>query len=394
MATPEELMLRDLLDKYASVEVDRAYSRLYPEQGLASRMFAYFHGALNDLFAFMNSKARTNRHFNADESRRLIALMEEIQDARTILRRVGMGFEVTAVYTAVLDYCKTFLSESYGSGIPDDFKRIELVKYEPVFISSETEIRLPDRWKSVKLKMVGEGAYARVYEFTDPEYGSKFALKRAKRDLSEADLIRFRKEFELLKKLRFPYVLEVHRYSSDRHEYTMEHCDETLAQYIERNNARLSFETRRRVALQFLYGLYYLHSKGYLHRDVSYRNVLVKRYDGVAAVVKLSDFGLIKELDSEFTRTNSELRGTILDPTIQSFKEYDVVNEIYSIGFVLSFIFSGRRDIAACRGAVRAIIDKCVAHDRASRYQSVRPIIFEIEGLSSSALGSRSEAPA
>jgi eukaryotic-like serine/threonine-protein kinase len=72
------------------------------------------------------------------------------------------------------------------------------------------------------------------------------------------------------------------------------YCDATLGQYIASNNAKLSFGTRKRVALQFLYGLNYLHSKGHLHRDVSYGNVLVKRYDGVAVVVKLSDFGLLR----------------------------------------------------------------------------------------------------
>lgn len=394
MAAPEELMLRDLLDKYASIEVDPAYLRLYPERVAARRMFAHFHCQLNDLFAFMNSKARTNRHFNAEESRQLIALIEDIQDSQKVLQRVGMGFDVRPDYVEIIDYCKLFLAETYGSEIPEDFKKIELVKYEAIFLSSGTEIRLPDRWKNVKLKMVGEGAYARVYQYTDPEYDRKFALKRARPELSEGDLVRFRREFELLKELRFPYVLEVYRYSSDRNEYTMEYCDETLAEYIAKNNGKLSFETRKRVALQFLYGLNYLHSKGYLHRDVSYRNVLVKRYDGVAAVVKLSDFGLIKERGSDYTRTNSELRGTILDPTIRSFKDYEVVNEIYSVGFVLSFIFSGRKDIAACRGAIREIIDKCVVHDHTLRYQDVRSIIPAIEALTPSELKTPSEAPA
>lgn len=394
MATPEELMLRDLVDKYAGVSVHPAYSRLYPEQGPTSRMFADFHQRLNELFDFMNAKARTNRHFNADESRRLIALIDEIEDAQRILKRVGINFTIGDGYRVVIESCKAFLSESYGSPIPEGFRKIGLEKYEPVFLLPETEIRLPDRWRNVKLKMVGEGAYAIVYRYTDPEYGVDFALKRAKGGLDEKDLVRFRKEFELLKRLRFPYVLQVYRYSADRHEYTMECCDVTLGQYIANNNAKLSFEIRKRVALQFLYGLNYLHSKGHLHRDVSYRNVLVKRYDGMAVVVKLSDFGLLKERDSELTRTESELRGTILDPTIRSFKEYNVLNEIYSIGFVLSFIFSGRKDITACTGAIRAVIDKCVVYDHAARYQDVRSIIGDIEALVPTASEFKSETPA
>jgi eukaryotic-like serine/threonine-protein kinase len=79
---------------------------------------------------------------------------------------------------------------------------------------------------------------------------------------------------------------------------------------------------------------------------------------------------------------------------IRSFKEYNILNEIYSIGFVLSFIFSGRTDITACDGAIRAVIDKCVVHDHAARYQDVRLISRDIEALAPATQGARSETPA
>ncbi|NMO56059.1 protein kinase family protein [Actinoplanes sp. TBRC 11911] len=394
MATPEEMMLQDLLGKYAGVQVSPAYLRLYPEQAPTASVFANLHERLNALFEFMNAKARTNRHFNANESRELLAVIDEIRDCRAILRRLGLDLKVHEYYTQVISDCKAFLSESYGSEIPEDFPRIDLMRYEPVFLLPETVMHIPDRWKSVKLKMVGQGAFAIVYRYADPEYGKYFALKRAKRNLEEKDLIRFRQEFEMLKALRFPYVLEVYRYNADSNEYTMEYCDATLDDYIFANNKKLTFGIRKRIALQFLYGLNYLHSKGHLHRDVSYRNVLVKQYDGVAGVVKLADFGLLKERGSSLTQTESELRGTILDPTIRSFKEYNALNEIYAIGFVLSFIFSGRKHINACAGAARAIVDKCTVLDHAARYQSVRAIIDDVESLAANASELALETPA
>ena len=93
-------------------------------------------------------------------------------------------------------------------------------------------------------------------------------------------------------------------------------------------------------------------------------------------------------------RTESELRGTILDPTIKSFKEYKLVNEIYAIGFVLSFIFSGRLDIGASTGAVRAIIDKCVAYEHATRYPDVLSIIRDVESLADETAKATLETPA
>jgi eukaryotic-like serine/threonine-protein kinase len=145
---------------YAGVKVDPAYARLYPEQGPTSRMFANFHQRLNELFAFMNAKAKSNRHFNAEESRNLIALIEEIEDAQKILKRVGVNFMIGDGYRRVIEACRAFLSESYGSTIPDDVGRVDIAKYEPVFLLPDMEIQLPGRWKNVKLKMVGEGAFA------------------------------------------------------------------------------------------------------------------------------------------------------------------------------------------------------------------------------------------
>ncbi|MBM4124956.1 MAG: protein kinase family protein [Nitrospira sp.] len=386
-------MLQDLRDRYVEIEVDPLFLRLYAGLGAGGRMFANFHQRLNALFDFMNRKARMNRHFNAEDSRQLIGLIDEIGDAKQVLGRGGLEFVVADSYRQVIEDCRKFLVDSGGSPIPEDFEAIELVKYEPVFMMPETRMHLPERRSTVELQMIGSGSYAKVYRFIDPEYGIPFALKRAKRNLTPSDLARFRNEFDLLKSLRFPYVLQVFRYFEDRNEYTMEHCDATLRGFIDRNNARISFGARKRVALQFLYGLNYLHSKGHLHRDVSYQNVLVREYDGGSVIVKISDFGLFKNPSSSLTRTESELRGTILDRTIVSFKDYNVANEIYAIGFVLSFIFSGRLDIGACTGSTRAVIDKCVALDHATRYPDVRTVIRDVEALEPEVAEVRSETP-
>ena len=387
-------MLQDLHDYYAIKEVDPKFLRLYGDMGSNSLMFADFHGRLNGHFQFMNYKAGTNRHFNAEDSRQLISLIQEVRDAQRVLRKNGLEFVIADSYRKILEDCETFLTHSGGSPIPEIFKPIELVKFEPVFMIPGTRMQLQERRSTVDLQLIGSGSYANVYRFIDPEYGIPFALKRAKRNMNQKDLERFRNEFELLKDLRFPYVLQVFRYFEDRNEYTMEHCDATLREFIDRGNARISFGTRKRVALQFLYGLNYLHSKGYLHRDVSYQNVLVKQYDGGSVIVKISDFGLFKHSDSDLTRSESELRGTILDPTIVSFKHYNLANEIYSIGFVLSFIFSGRMNIDACKGATRTIIDKCVGVPLSTRYPDVRAVILDVETLELGTTKGTSDTPA
>jgi eukaryotic-like serine/threonine-protein kinase len=374
-------MLKDLERRYVNADASGAFTRLYPDPGVISRMFAHFHERLNGHFNFMNQKAQTNHHFNAEDSRNLLGLIDEIRESQEILAQVGVGFELVVDYKQAVEECSEFLVISGGSPIPNSFEQLKLVKYEPVFLLENRKIRPPSRPESYELKLIGSGSYANVYRYVDAEYDVPIALKRAKRNLDAQDMLRFRSEFAVLKSLSSPYVLDVYRYNEEGGEYTMEYCDANLRQFIDRNNAKLPFGTRKRIALQFLYGMNYLHSKGHLHRDVSYQNVLVKKYDGLAVVLKLSDFGLHKGHDSALTRTESELRGTILDPTIRSFKEYCLANEIYSIGFVLSFIFSGRLDIGACRGAVRPIIDRCVVLNHSARYPNVLAIIRDVEAL-------------
>ena len=84
--------------------------------------------------------------------------------------------------------------------------------------------------------------------------------------------------------------MEAYAYDKSKNHYSMEYCDSTLGDYIRDNNDKLSWSTRKRIALQFPYGINYLHIKGVMHPDISRRNVLIKKYDLGAVVVKLSDF--------------------------------------------------------------------------------------------------------
>ena len=161
----------------------------------------------------------------------------------------------------------------------------------------------------------------------------------------------------------------------------MEYCDTTLRDYIAKRNAQLGFAARKRIALQFLYGVNYLHHERLLHRDISLQNILLKVFDSGAVLVKLSDFGLVKDQSSEFTRTQTEMKGTVRDPTLSSFKEYGVVNEIYAIGHVLAYIFTGRESLPAATDEVGRIIHQCAVHNVDQRYQAVTELIAEVERL-------------
>lgn len=381
VADPVELMLADLTTRYAEMPVAETYLRLYTSEAPFGRAFASLHERLNVHFSAINDRAKSTRHYWAEPSREMLALIEELEDTFESLTVAGFEMVFADEYRDALDRCKPWLSSGGGSTVPDDFEQIRLIKFKPVFTRPETAMRLKKQKSTIPLTMVGEGSYAVVYSFIDPDYGIKFAVKRAKKELSERDLHRFKQEFVTLKRLSFPYIIEVYEYDDARNEYKMEYCNETLRDYVARRNGRLSFASRKRIALQFLYGINYLHHQRLLHRDVSLQNILLKVFDGGAVLVKLSDFGLVKDLTSEFTRTKTEMRGTIRDPLLSSFREYTVLNEIYSLGWVLSYIFTGRESLKSGDDAVSRIIQKCAAHDTTQRYQQVIDLIADVERL-------------
>lgn len=379
--TPEELMLTDLRAKYEAQASSPKFDRLYQGDTEFGHVFSVLHKQLNRHFASINERPGTNKHYWAEPSRELLRLIDDIDNDLHTLKRAGVEVEFDQRYQDAIERCQPWLSPSGGSPVPDGFVKIEIVTYEPIFIVKGDTVVLPNKTERAPLKMVGEGSYAHVYSYIDPLYDTKFAVKRAKRGISERDLLRFRQEFDIMKRVRFPYVVEVYRYDDERNEYRMEFCDDTLRGYVRKRNSALPLATRKRIALQFLYGLNYIHSQRLLHRDISLQNVLVKAYSGGAVLVKLSDFGLVKEPMSDFTRTCTELRGTIRDPQLEKFKDYDVRNEIYSVGWVLHFIFTGRESLVHEDGPVGDIVKRCTDRDLDARYQTVLDLITDVENL-------------
>ncbi|SQE72856.1 Protein kinase domain [Staphylococcus simulans] len=61
---------------------------------------------------------------------------------------------------------------------------------------------------NLQMKVHGEGSYALVYRYEDPNYNKKIIIKRAKKSISEKELERFKQEFKSLKTLNSPYIVK------------------------------------------------------------------------------------------------------------------------------------------------------------------------------------------
>ncbi|MBC1562458.1 protein kinase family protein [Listeria booriae] len=319
------------------------YSYLYKniiDTGL-QELFTYYHAMINHLFSHLNNCSKGYGHFHADESRELIQIISEINALRKQLTGTNYEFYIEKYYDKQLTYVNGFLEYSGGTRIPDSFTKIVIAEISPILLFNDVVELSHSDTAAIKLK--GEGSYAHVFCYTDPRYSKKYALKRAKSNLSDKEKERFILEYSTLKNLNSPYFIEVYSINKKRLEYTMDFADYSLYDFIKKNTQKLNFSEKKSIALQIIKGFEYLHSKNMLHRDISPHNILIKQYDDVN-LVKISDLGLVKVPNSKLTSLNTDIKGAVRDPhlVIEGFNNYSMRHELYAISVCIFFTLSGK----------------------------------------------------
>ena len=333
------------------------------------------HQRFNGLLMFMRSKKQSNGHFNAAESRELLRLIKLYEDMRHVLKTTPLSFWLEESYDSILEFCKGFLQESNGSAIPDNLPNFNIIEYEPIFYMSQM-ISVPDVNKENKyeLKLIGEGSYAKVFKYKDTFYNKFIILKRANNNLNEKELERFQLEFDTMQKLKSPYVLEVYRFDELRNEYYMEYADETLDEFIKKNNNKLSMKRRKSIAYQIFKGFSYIHSQRYFHRDISFTNILLQHYDDELSVVKISDFGLVKIEHSNLTSFGSEIKGSLNDSNLQvvGFSNYNMEYETFALTRLIYYVMTGKYNLENIKDDdIKKFVIKGIDPNLDNRYHNI-----------------------
>lgn len=262
---------------------------------------------------------------------------ETTMDARTTIKK---DIDLREIKVNIPE--KEKLNDKYFSESDQKYYDI-ILENEPV---NNNVLNFKNNYKLGKI--IGEGAYGKVYECLDTSLGQVMAVKvfdisKLSSKLVEEKLDSFIAESKVLSKLNNKNTVKffgVHKDNQTFKIFLELVIGGSLSKIIS-TYGRLPEKLVKKYTLEILYGLEYLHMHNVIHRDIKGANILVDR-DGTC---KLSDFGSAKEIieEFEFSEQNS-LKGTPnwMAPECVKSMEYSRFSDIWSLGCTIIEMLTGK----------------------------------------------------
>ncbi|CAJ1812290.1 unnamed protein product [Sphenostylis stenocarpa] len=208
------------------------------------------------------------------------------------------------------------------------------------------------------LKVVGQGAFAKVYQVRKKGTSEIYAMKVMRKDkIMEKNHAEYMKaERDIWTKIEHPYVVQL------RYSFQTKYRLYLVLDFV--NGGHLFFQLyhqglfredlARIYTAEIVSAVAHLHSNGIMHRDLKPENILLDA-DGH---VMLTDFGLAKQFE-ESTRSNS-MCGTLeyMAPEIILGKGHDKAADWWSVGVLLFEMLTGKPPF--CGGSRDKIQQKIV----------------------------------
>jgi hypothetical protein len=221
-----------------------------------------------------------------------------------------------------------------------------------VIYGLRAEVRQARRFGQYVLeRKLGEGGMGEVYRARHGMMRRPSAIKLLRVDRAGAlNLLRFEREVQLTARLTHPNTITIFDYGRTEDNvfyYAMELLDGATLQRIVALGGALSEGRVVRILAMACGALSEAHGIGLIHRDIKPANIMLCTQGGEYDVVKVLDFGLVKELevDREVELTGaSVLTGTPQYMAPESILRPDAVDartDIYGLGTVAYYLLAG-----------------------------------------------------
>jgi serine/threonine-protein kinase len=202
-------------------------------------------------------------------------------------------------------------------------------------------------------RQIGEGALSNVYLAQHRMLKRPAAVKVLKPQTSSDEwTARFQREVQLASQLGHPNTIAIYDYGTGPNSefwYAMEYLEGlSLADLVERYGPQPPSRTAW-ILRQVCASLWEAHASGLVHRDIKPQNIMLCDLRGERDVVKVLDFGLVKQTSGEQTRDlTSTLRilGTPLYMSPERIRhpgDADARADIYALGAVGYHLLTGKR---------------------------------------------------
>lgn len=212
---------------------------------------------------------------------------------------------------------------------------------------------------------VSQSGHTRL--FTATKYGKRYVLKCLKKDFLYTPIYQqaLTKEFEIGLELEHPNIcrtLSLEQLPELGTTIVMEHIDgETLKSLI--NRKALTHELGRKIILQLMNALEYMHSKQIIHRDLKPSNIMITH---TGQNVKIIDFGL-SDSDAFFILKHpAGTTGFIAPEQFMPDAKAEPRTDIFSLGMVIAEIATSIGD-----KKLERIAKICTTHNPLLRPSSI-----------------------
>jgi tRNA A-37 threonylcarbamoyl transferase component Bud32 len=265
-------------------------------------------------------------------------------------------------------------------------------------------------------RQISEGGMATIYLARHALLKRPTAIKILKKHVATDEFLhRFEREVQVASQLFHPNTVQVYDFGRTREGqpyYVMEYLDGVTLAELVAHSGPVPPGRVIHILRQVGAALREAHLHAMIHRDVKPENVMLCRR-GEDDVVKLLDFGLVKNLERVETRDVTKqikILGTpryMAPERIVNPADVDARSDVYALGAVGYFLLTGKpifegdnnleisnqvlhtpaprvsTSVPTIAAAFDELIAACLEKDRARRPQSAEAVIEALDGLSS-----------